>query len=96
MPCKRGCREGREHLWDNIVQKCWTGRAKLQICATSPGRKHNTGCSAQRAYIPNPVDWNSFRKIMAAIRKPRSVTVSAVIMMVRSWPSTGLSNWAIR
>jgi hypothetical protein len=47
-------------------------------------------------YIPNPVDWNSLRKIMAAIRKPSSVTVSAVIMMVRSWPSTGLSNWAIR
>jgi hypothetical protein len=50
----------------------------------------------KKSYIPNPDDWNSFRKITAAIRKPNSVTVSAVIMMVRSCPSTGFSNWAIR
>ncbi len=86
-----------------VTNSCRFARPELQhrkhginlVCRRKPNQMR-TGSRPKISYIPNPVDLNSFRKIMAAIRKPSSVTASAVIMMVRSWPSTGVSNWAIR
>jgi hypothetical protein len=76
-----------------LCGKARKGRARHKKGSFArPVRARQGADGMERAYIPNPVDWNSLRKSMAAVRKPSSVTVSAVIMMVRSWPSTGFSN----